>query len=96
MRIQDKLWLLLNRKPPARWSGYISVFVYGTITLVMFFASLALLSSPKPWIGWCGLVVSVGYATWAFMTDAKDGYVDAIHKHQMERWEARKKRLESK
>ena len=98
MKLFDKLWLRINKNPPRRTRAYIGTtlpwFLSGIIfsfTLLFLVGTLGGYIPPQPFVVF--LVLLIVYISVSVFIDSKWGYIDAIHQHNLKRWEERKKKF---
>lgn len=93
-RLEERLWLWMNKKPTSRKGVYTSTVM--PWVMVGFLLLLVLITIPVvPW-GFPAIlapillgVYAVFYIVFLVRTDHRMGYMDAIHKHYLERREKR-------
>lgn len=93
MKLNDRVWYLFNKKPQNKLMSYLQiVLIWCTIGFVMVLASLSVKVGEITYG-----VVCIGYILWliwySYRWDEKNGYIDAIHKHYLEKRTERLKRL---
>jgi len=92
MKLSDRVWLGLNRKAPVRWSYYSTIFFEGFATGVFLFVGLVVVKTYF-WFGLCFFAATVFLVVWGVVIDSKRGYVDALHKKQVELWNEKRRKL---
>ena len=93
MKLLDRIWLRMNKKEPNKWSYYSTIFFAGFATAIFLFIGIAMTKSVKPWVGWAFLALTILMVVYGFIWDYKKGYVDALHKRQIELWQEKRKKL---
>ena len=92
MKINDRLWLLLNRKEPSKWLYYLTVFFSGFATAVVLTIGIVVLTSNTA-AGLAILGCALISVIWSFTDDNRRGYIKVIHARHVELWKERRKRL---
>ena len=93
MNLNDRVWLLLNKKSPRRLVAYLNVVLPWLLIGVPFTFCLIALSVEK-WLFLLGsLLLVLVLGAIFFLWDKRTGYLDAIHQHNLKRWAERQGRL---
>ena len=96
MKLTDKLWLASNKRQPGKWSYYSTIFFAGVATVFFAILGVSFVRSSSPWIGWLILLFTLVLVIGGVVIDNKKGYVEALHKRQIELWEEKRKKLGAK
>ena len=104
MKWNDKLRVVLNKKPIGRKSAYFGItfgwiicgFLWA-ITLFMFLEANATGKTVEliPWLA-IAVFLAIAYPIAIYLIDRKYGYIDAIHKHYLQAREERLKKIQAR
>jgi hypothetical protein len=102
MKLTDKIWLLINRKPPSKttsyWAMAISWCFVGGLSLIILLLVTALLNETKFYLTptiltFILLLLTFGLGWGTYQADKKSGFIDTIHKHATANYEQKRKEL---
>ncbi len=94
MNINDKIWLLLNKKEP-KFIGmpYLSFFIVGGIYGMVLVVSIALLFSPGWFLGVFGVILLLISVLSIIRSDFRNGYIHVLYTHSVKLWHEKRKKM---
>lgn len=93
MSINDKLWLVINQKPPTKWLYYLTIYFAGFMSAVFLAIGWLIAAGTFYILGWSIIGVTIAAATISIVLDNKYGFVEALHKQAVLRWHEKRRRL---
>jgi len=106
MKLGDRIWLWRNKKPPTRHARYWASAFLWIFTGLMFSAAVqngcVLVGSVKAgseyvgsWAALFGITLGlfVLMCLAIYFTDRKQGYIDAVHRHHLSRWQEKRGKI---
>lgn len=92
MKINDRFWLVLNKREPSKLAYYLTIFFSGFVTAIVLI--LGIIALQGSWIaGFAIFICAVLAAVWSICDDNRRGYIRALHVKNVELWKERRKRL---
>ena len=93
MKLYDRLWWWLNRKPAPKWSIYLSPLIVGFFSGIICIMGLVLLAAKFWYVGSGITIAGLGYVTYFYFSDRRNGYVDAYYEGYLKHRERIAKKL---
>jgi len=78
--MSDKFWWWLNRRPSKRCVPYLCLMVTSVLYGMLLLVGVVVLVLGVGWLGLLTVLYSVGFLVYVYVSDSKEGFVDACYR----------------